>query len=194
MTARQLPIRLRDEPAPTVTDTAFTECMDVLTVPVSVAMVEGDTTEDGPGTILDRVAGAESQDPVDAGDEHYRAWRLLLNRDDPLRVTPRTGGEFETRQYEGRMDRCFRVLRPVSPVAGPAANRHPSGALTPTGGGRLPTGFLSGGAQQPVDKAGRAPRPARRPADKARIGRHFRAYSDRFATQSEAFRRDVFAD
>ena len=114
MTVRQLPIQLRDELAPTVTDTAFTECMDVLTVLVSVAMVEGDTTEEGLGTILDRVAGAESQDLVDACDEHYRAWRLLLNRDDPLRVTPRTGGEFETRQYEGWMDRCFRVLRPVS--------------------------------------------------------------------------------
>ena len=48
--------------------------------------------------------------------------------------------------------------------------------------------------QQPVDKVGRAPGPARRPADKARIGSHFRAYSDRFATQSEAFSRDVIAD
>ena len=44
-----------------------------------------------------------------------------------------------------------------------------------------------------MDKAGRAPGPARRPADKARIGRHFRAYSDRFATPSEAFSRDVIA-
>ena len=80
----------------------------------------------------------------------------------------------------------------VSPGLPRLLPARPTGSEFRAGSGRaravrdLSVGLPEGSCRQPVDKVGRAPGPARRPADRARIGRHFRVYSDRFATQGEA--------
>ena len=47
----RLPIQLRPEQGPRAAEAAFVDCMDVLSVFVSVAMDSGDSTEDGLGTV-----------------------------------------------------------------------------------------------------------------------------------------------
>ena len=46
----RLPIQLRPEQGPRAAEAAFVDCMDVLSVFVSVAMDSGDSTDDGLGT------------------------------------------------------------------------------------------------------------------------------------------------
>ena len=111
--ARHLPIQVRDSLSLSVSATAAEECVEVLAVLVSVAMETGDTTEEGLATVEEALSGAENQLLSDTCDEHYRAWQLLRtyrSRSGP----PPEGTDLETRQYDGWMDRCFRVVLPIS--------------------------------------------------------------------------------
>lgn len=112
--SQRIPIQFRDELGEAAVATALAECTEVLTVFVSVAMVAGDTTEAGLQVVRERITGAGSQELVDRCDEHYRAWQILASRDARFRITPSQGSVAETRLYDGWMDRCFRVLRPLS--------------------------------------------------------------------------------
>lgn len=114
---QQIPIQYRDQLRHSVERVAYQECIQVLVVMVSVAMVDGDTTQEGVARVRAQLAGAESQYLADTCDEHFRAFRFLLN--------PERGYEnaldgigAET-QYDDWMDRCYRVVRPLS-VAGEA--------------------------------------------------------------------------
>ena len=112
-----LPVQLRSEAGPRAVEAAFVDCMDVLTVLISVAMEGGDRTEDGLKAVRDRLAERDSQSLADTCDEHYPAWRALWVREvvGPL-VARGTYDETPTR-YDFWMYRCRRVLRPFSKAA-----------------------------------------------------------------------------
>ena len=110
--AQQIPIQYRDQLRPSVELVAYQECMQVLVVMVSVAMVAGDTTQDGVESVQAQLAGAESQYLADTCDEHFRAFRFLLN---PERGYENAfDGAGASAQYDEWMDRCYRVVRPLS--------------------------------------------------------------------------------
>lgn len=114
---QQIPIQYRDQLRHSVERVAYQECIQVLVVMVSVAMVEGDTTQDGVDVVRARLAGAESQYLADTCDEHYRAFNFLLN---PERGYENAlDGAGMSARYDDWMDRCYRVVRPLS-VAGEA--------------------------------------------------------------------------
>ena len=114
---QQIPIQYRDRLRQSVETIAYQECIQVLVVMVSVAMVEGDTTQDGVDTVRARLAGAESQYLADTCDEHFRAFSFLLN---PERGYENAlDGAGASARYDEWMDRCYRVVRPLS-VAGEA--------------------------------------------------------------------------
>ena len=114
---QQIPIQYRDRLRQSVELVAYQECMQVLVVLVSVAMVDGDTTQDGVDRVRGRLAGAESQYLADTCDEHYRAFSFLLN---PERGYENAlDGAGMSARYDEWMDRCYRVVRPLS-VAGEA--------------------------------------------------------------------------
>lgn len=113
--AMQIPIQYRDQLRQSVALVAYQECIEVMVVMVSVAMVAGDTTREGVETVEARIAGAESQYLADTCDDHYRAYRFLTN--------PNGGFKAElvdssVAEYDGWMDRCYRVLRPLSIAEG----------------------------------------------------------------------------
>lgn len=112
--ARQIPIQFRDQLGPSVATVVFGECLEVLTVMVSVIMGAGDTTEDGVELLRVQLAGAESQYLADTCDDHYRAYRFLRDPESGYRATL---DDASTAEYDGWMDRCYRVLRPMSAAA-----------------------------------------------------------------------------
>ncbi len=114
--AQQIPIQFRDQLRQSVELVAYQECMQVLVVMVSVAMNDGDDTQDGVDVVRARLAGAESQYLADTCDDHFRAFRFLL---DPERGYENALAGAQESQYDEWMDRCYRVVRPLS-VAGPA--------------------------------------------------------------------------
>ena len=114
--SRQIPIQFRDQLGASVATIAFDECMGVLLVMVSVAMDSGDTTGEGVDAVRAQIAGAESQYLADACDEHYRAYRFLR---DPNGGYQAALDDATTAEYDGWMDRCYRVLRPLSIAAAP---------------------------------------------------------------------------
>lgn len=107
---RQLPIQLRAELAQETAGATFAACVEVLTVLVSVAMREGDSTEDGLAALRGELGAQDVQILVDACDIHYRSWRLLQGERRPL-FAPARDSMLETARYEGWVDRCFSVLR-----------------------------------------------------------------------------------
>lgn len=109
--ARQIPIQYRDQLRHSVALVAYQECIEVMVVMVSVAMVAGDTTQDGVDTVRDQLAGAESQYLVDTCDDQYRAYRFLRNPEGGYRAEL---VDTSVAEYDGWMDRCYRVLRPLS--------------------------------------------------------------------------------
>lgn len=112
--AQQIPIQYRNQLSQSVATVAYQECVEVMVVMVSVAMVAGDTTQDGVDVVRARLAGADAQQLADTCDEHFRAWRFLR---DPERGYERAlEGAGVSSQYDGWMDRCYRVLRPLSVV------------------------------------------------------------------------------
>ena len=114
---QQIPIQYRDQLRQSVELVAYQECMQVMVVLVSVAMVEGDTTQDGVDRVRGRLAGAESQYLADTCDEHFRAFNFMLN---PERGYENAlDGAGMSARYDEWMDRCYRVVRPLS-VAGEA--------------------------------------------------------------------------
>ena len=114
---QQIPIQYRDQLRQSVELAAYEECMQVMVVLVSVAMVEGDTTQDGVDRIRGRLDGADSQYLADTCDEHYRAFSFMLN---PERGYENAlDGAGMSARYDEWMDRCYRVVRPLS-VAGEA--------------------------------------------------------------------------
>ena len=114
---QQIPIQYRDQLRQSVELVAYQECMQVLVVLVSVAMMDGDTTQDGVDRVRGRLAGTESQYLADTCDEHYRAFSFLLN---PERGYENAlDGAGMSARYDEWMDRCYRVARPLS-VAGEA--------------------------------------------------------------------------
>ena len=117
--AGRLPIQLRSEAGPRAVETAFVDCMDVLSVFVSVAMENGDTTDDGLGTIRGRLAGLDSESLTDTCDEHYPAWQALWVQEGRFRALDVNSVDDESlARYDFWMQRCRRVLRPVA-AAGP---------------------------------------------------------------------------
>lgn len=117
--AGRLPMQLRSEAGPRAAETAFVDCMDVLSVFVSVAMESGDTTDDGLGTIRNRLAGLDSDSLTDTCDEQYPAWLALWVQEGRFRGLDTNVVDDETlARYEFWMQRCRRVLRPVA-AAGP---------------------------------------------------------------------------
>ena len=109
---QQVPIQYRDQLRQSVELVAYQECMQVLVVMVSVAMVEGDTTQDGVDVVRARTAGADAQYLTDSCDEHFRAFNFLLN---PERGYENAlDGAGMSARYDEWMDRCYRVLRPLS--------------------------------------------------------------------------------
>ncbi len=115
--AQQIPIQYRDQLSQSVALVAFQECIEVMVVMVSVAMVAGDTTQDGVDTVRAQLAGAESQYLADTCDDHFRAWRFLRNPDRGYENA--LEGASASSQYDGWMDRCYRVLRPLSAAQTP---------------------------------------------------------------------------
>lgn len=113
--AQQIPIQYRDRLSRSVAVAAFEECIEVMVVMVSVAMGAGDTTQDGVESVEARLAGAEAQVLADTCDEHFRAWRFLHNPERGY-LNALDGPDADS-QYDDWMDRCYRVLRPLS-VAG----------------------------------------------------------------------------
>ena len=63
------PIQYRNQLGQSVALVAYQECIEVLVVMVSVAMVAGDTTQDGVDTVRAQLAGADSQYLADTCDE-----------------------------------------------------------------------------------------------------------------------------
>jgi len=116
--ASHLPVQLRSEAGPRAGEAAFVDCMDVLSVFVSVAMENGDTTGDGLGTIRNRLAGLDAESLTDTCDEHYPAWLALWVQEGRFRVLDTSVVHDETLvRYEFWMQRCRRVLRPVAAEA-----------------------------------------------------------------------------
>lgn len=115
----RLPIQLRPERGPRAAEAAFVDCMDVLSVLVSVAMDSGDTTDEGLGTVRKRLAGLDSESLTDTCDEHYEAWQALWVQEDGFRWLDINILDEETEaRYDYWMERCHRVLGPVA-AAGP---------------------------------------------------------------------------
>ena len=114
---QQIPIQYRDQLSQSVALVAFQECFEVLVVMVSVAMVAGDTTQDGVDTVQAQLAGAESQYLADTCDDHFRSWRFLRNPE--IGYLNALEGASAGSQYDGWMDRCYRVLRPLSAAQTP---------------------------------------------------------------------------
>ena len=115
--AQQIPIQYRDQLGQSVALVAYQECIEVLVVMVSVAMVAGDTTQDGVDTVRAQLAGAESQVLADTCDDHFRSWRFLRNPEIGYLIA--LEGASASSQYDGWMDRCYRVLRPLSAAQTP---------------------------------------------------------------------------
>ncbi len=110
---RRLPIQVRASYRDVVTRSAGQDCVEVVTVLVSVAMEEGEATEAGLVRVREFLAGADAQFLSDTCDEHYRAWQLLRSYTG-LAQPPNRGSALESQQYDGWMDRCFRVVRPLA--------------------------------------------------------------------------------
>lgn len=118
--AGRLPMQLRSEAGARAVETAFVDCMDVLSVFVSVAMENGDTTGDGLGTIRNRLAGLDSESLTDTCDEHYPAWQALWVQEGRFRwLDANTVDDESLARYDLWMQRCRRVLRPVALAAAP---------------------------------------------------------------------------
>ncbi|MDE2660970.1 MAG: hypothetical protein OXI45_12270 [Acidobacteriota bacterium] len=118
----RLPIQLRPDTGPGATEAAFVDCMDVLSVFVSVAMENGDTTDDGLGTVRKGLAGLDSESLTDACEEHYPAWQALWVQEGRFRSLDAAAVDDESlARYDFWMRRCRRVLRPVAAAetAGP---------------------------------------------------------------------------
>lgn len=116
--ADRLPIQLRSETGPRATEAAFVDCMDVLSVFVSVAMDSGDTTGDGLGTVRNRLAGIESESLTDTCEEHYPAWQALWVQEGRFRSLDVNVVDDESlARYDSWMQRCRRVLRPAAAAA-----------------------------------------------------------------------------
>ena len=114
----RLPIQLRPGTGPRAAEAAFVDCMDVLSVFVSVAMDRGDTTDDGLGAVRDGVAGLGSESLTDTCDEHYQAWQALWIQEGRFRSLDANTVDDETlARYDFWMQRCRRVLRPVAAAA-----------------------------------------------------------------------------
>ena len=111
--ARQLPIQVRDSLSHAVASAAASDCVEVLAVLISVAVDADDTTREGLATVEDAIAGGNQQLLTDTCDEHYQAWQLLRTYRDGS-APPQEGTELEAKQYDGWMERCFRVLLPIS--------------------------------------------------------------------------------
>ena len=111
----RLPIQLRSEAGPRAAETAFEDCMDVLSVFVSVEMESGDTTDDGLGTVRNRLGGLDSESLTDTCDEHYPAWQALWIQGGRFRSLDANDVDDESRaRYDFWMRRCRQVLRPVA--------------------------------------------------------------------------------
>ena len=116
--ADQLPMQLRSEAGPRAEETAFGDCMDVLSVFVSVAMENGDTTGDGLGAVRNRLAGLGSESLTDTCEEHYPAWQALWVQEGRFRALDvNTFDDESLARYDFWMRRCRRVLRPVAAAA-----------------------------------------------------------------------------
>ena len=110
--AQQIPIQYRDQLSQSVALTAYQKCIEVMVVMVSVAMIAGDTTQDGLDVVRAQLTGAESQHLADTCDDHFQAWRFLLN---PERGYENSlAGAGAGAHYDGWMELCYRVLRPLS--------------------------------------------------------------------------------
>jgi len=114
----RLPIQLRPEAGPRATEAAFVDCMDVLSVFVSVAMEGGDTTGDGLGAVRNRLAGLDSESLTDNCEEHYPAWQALWVQEGRFRsLDVKDVDDESVARYDFWMRRCRRVLRPVAAAA-----------------------------------------------------------------------------
>ena len=114
----RLPIQLRPETGPRATEAAFVDCMDVMSVFVSVAMENGDTTDDGLGTVRKGLAGLDSESLTDTCDEHFPAWQALWVQEGRFRSLDAAVVDDESiARYDFWMQRCRRVLRPVAAAA-----------------------------------------------------------------------------
>lgn len=92
--------------------------MDVMSVLVSVAMENGDTTGDGLGTVRNGLAGLASESLTDTCDEHYPAWQALWVQEGRFRSLDAAVIDDESlARYDFWMQRCRRVLRPVAAAA-----------------------------------------------------------------------------
>ena len=111
----RLPIQLRSEAGPRAAEAAFAHCMDVLSVFVSVAMGSGDTTDDGLGSVRNRLAGLDAESLTDTCDEHYEAWQALWVQAYGFRWRDVNSIDEGTQaRYDLWMQRCRRVLRLVA--------------------------------------------------------------------------------
>ncbi|MDE2971816.1 MAG: hypothetical protein OXU35_05860 [Acidobacteriota bacterium] len=118
----RLPVQLRSEAGPRAAESAFVDCMDVLSVFVSVAMENGDTTGDGLGTIRNRLAGFDSESLTDTCEQHYPAWQALWVQEGRFRsLDVKDVDDESVARYDFWMRRCRRVLRPVAAEAGNGA-------------------------------------------------------------------------
>lgn len=114
----RLPIQLRPETGPRATEAAFVDCMDVMSVFVSVAMENGDTTDDGLGIVRNGLAGLDSGSLTDTCDEHFPAWQALWVQEGRFRSLDAAVVDDESiARYDFWMQRCRRVLRPVAAAA-----------------------------------------------------------------------------
>ena len=78
-----------------------------------------DTTDEGLGTVRNRLAGLDSESLTDTCDEHYEAWQALWVQEDGFRWLDINILDEETEaRYDYWMERCHRVLGPVA-AAGP---------------------------------------------------------------------------
>lgn len=92
--------------------------MDVMSVLVSVAMENGDTTHDGLGTVRNGLAGLGSESLTDTCDEHYPAWQALWVQESRFRSLDAAVIDDESlARYDFWMQRCRRALRPVAAAA-----------------------------------------------------------------------------
>ena len=115
----RLPIQLRPETGPRATETAFVDCMDVLSVFVSVAMDTGDTTGRWTGRPSGTgLAGLDSESLTDTCEEHYPAWQALWVQEGRFRsLDVKDLDDESVARYDFWMRRCRRVLRPVAAAA-----------------------------------------------------------------------------
>ena len=117
--ADRLPLQLRSKAGPRAAESAFVDCMDVLSVFVSVAMEAGASTGDGLGAVRNGLAGLDAESLTDTCDEHYPAWQALWVQEGRFRALDVHAVNDETMaRYDFWMRRCRRVLRPVAAEAG----------------------------------------------------------------------------